>query len=102
MSFIAKSNYGVHFHGSARRNVTRRDGYTHQEQSDGGERQRILRADAEELIAHEPRQAQRCNNPDNRSDKRHACFFSEYQPQHVRALRTESYAHTNFVCALPH
>jgi hypothetical protein len=69
-SFIAESNDGVHSHGSSRRNVAGRNGHNHQAQSDTAERQRILRADAEELIAHEARQAQRCNNPDDHSDPR--------------------------------
>ncbi len=50
--FVAQRDHGINAHGAARWDVTRRNGHNNQQHGNSGKSQRVMRADAEELIGH--------------------------------------------------
>ena len=96
----AESHHGVDAHGAPGGDVARGDGDEQTGARHAGEGERVMRADAEELVGHQARQSEGGAEANGDADQRHARAVSEHQAHDVAALRAQGHAHADFVSAL--
>src|SRR5215472_8121940 len=79
--FVAKSDQWIDGGGAAGGDVASGDGNGEKKKRNTSKRERVVRAYAKELIGHQPRQGQRCDDAHGDPGERHARAVAEDQPQ---------------------